>query len=126
MQGYNARLHLNDIAVLRLSRVVASTPSVGRICLPPPSPTDTYEERQAVVAGWGTTEFLGKPSASLLEVSVPVWNNDACFTALGKNIFNSTLCAGGREKPADACQVKHRTKRIFAMDIGPIKGRRIV
>lgn len=55
--------------------------------------------------GWGTTAFLGSSSPSLREVEVPIWNNQACLQAIGKNVFNTTLCAGGRIKSADACQV---------------------
>ena len=57
--------------------------------------------------GWGTTAFLGSSSPSLREVEVPIWNNQACLEAIGKNVFNTTLCAGGRIKSADACQVSY-------------------
>jgi hypothetical protein len=60
----------------------------------------------ASIEGWGTTAFLGSSSPSLREVEVPIWNNQACLEAIGKNVFDTTLCAGGRIKSADACQVR--------------------
>jgi hypothetical protein len=42
----------------------------------------------------------------LVKVQVPIWKNGDCLNALGKNVFETSLCAGGREKAADACQVK--------------------
>ncbi|KZS13284.1 putative Clip-domain serine protease [Daphnia magna] len=102
-QQYEPRSHLHDIAIVRLGQAVLFSPVIQRICLPPPS-LPSLEDRTAIVAGWGTTAFLGTSSPSLREVEVPIWNNQACLQAIGKNVFNTTLCAGGRIKSADACQ----------------------
>ncbi|XP_046651923.1 proclotting enzyme-like [Daphnia pulicaria] len=102
-QQYEPRSHLHDIAIVRLNRPVEFSPVIQRICLPPPS-LPSLEDRTAFVAGWGTTAFLGSSSPSLREVEVPIWNNQACLDAIGKNVFDTTLCAGGRIKSADACQ----------------------
>ena len=55
--------------------------------------------------GWGTTTFMVSAPSRLREVTVPIWSNDDCLAAIGKNVFETTLCAGGRNKSADACQV---------------------
>nr|CAH0107143.1 unnamed protein product [Daphnia galeata] len=102
-QQYEPRSHLHDIAIVRLNRPVEFSTVIQRICLPPPS-LPSLEDRTAFVAGWGTTAFLGSTSSSLREVEVPIWNNQACLEAIGKNVFDTTLCAGGRIKSADACQ----------------------
>jgi len=65
-----------------------------------------------VFTGWGTLEFMGVSSASLKEVRVPIWKNQDCQKAIGRNVFNSTLCAGGTRKPADACQVLTANKSL--------------
>ena len=101
---YDPPSHLHDIAILRLDRLVHFTADIQRICLPSPS-INSLDGQDAYVAGWGTLDFMGASSASLREVRVPIWNNEDCQKAIGRNVFNSTLCAGGTRKPADACQV---------------------
>lgn len=130
---YEPVSHLNDIAILRLDSTVnydlfpsgINVGSVRRICLPPTTLT-SLQDTTAVVAGslylinrffnrififkkciegWGTTSFMGAAPHRMREVTVPIWSNDACLKAIGRNVFETTLCAGGRNKSADACQV---------------------
>ena len=50
-KDYEPRSHLNDIAVIRLNRLVTFSDVIGRICLPPPTTDITFEDREATVAG---------------------------------------------------------------------------
>lgn len=56
-------------------------------------------------SGWGTLFYGGPHSTVLLEVTVPVWNQQKCADAFVDSIFDETICAGGHEGGKDACQV---------------------
>lgn len=55
--------------------------------------------------GWGTQFFGGPHSKVLLEVPVPIWDQQRCVNSFVDSIFDETLCAGGYEGGRDACQV---------------------
>lgn len=44
----------NDIAIITLKKALKWTDNVGPICLPP---SVNFEDRVAVVTGWGTLEY---------------------------------------------------------------------
>lgn len=50
-RDYQPASHLHDIAVLRLNQSAKFGRTIGRICLPPPTPQATFEAQQAIVAG---------------------------------------------------------------------------
>eukprot|EP00158_Paraphelidium_tribonemae_P007338 Partr_v1_DN28204_c1_g1_i1_m76265 putative protease len=57
----------------------------------------------ATVIGWGATDEGGLASNVLLQVDVPIATNENCKKAVGMNIADSMVCAGGA-RGKDACQ----------------------
>ncbi|XP_070508809.1 inactive CLIP domain-containing serine protease A3-like isoform X2 [Chironomus tepperi] len=99
----------NDIAILRLSQSVnlGSTPTIGTACLP----TNMISGVRCMVAGYGSANFGGQISSSLLkEVDLPLVDQFTCqsllrSTRLGQSFILdaiSFVCAGG-ELGKDAC-----------------------
>jgi hypothetical protein len=44
-------------------------------------------------------------SEVLMEVAVPVWEQETCASSFTQTIFNTSLCAGAFEGGKDSCQV---------------------
>ena len=91
----------NDITVLELMEEVdldTYTPA----CLAQTSDATTFDGKNAVVYGWGTTSSGGASSSVLLEVELPVVTKAACEAAMGA-ITDGQICAGGALNK-DACQ----------------------
>ena len=91
----------NDIAVLELEEEVdlnVYTPA----CLAKTSDATTFNGKNALVYGWGTTSSGGSSSSKLLEVEVPVVDKATCAGAMGP-MEDGQICAGG-VKDKDACQ----------------------
>ena len=91
----------NDITVLELEEEVdlnVYTPA----CLAKTSDATTFDGKNALVYGWGTTSSGGSSSSKLLEVEVPVVDKATCSTAMGP-MEDGQICAGG-VKDKDACQ----------------------
>lgn len=92
---YQRPLLGNDIALVRIKRPVSFTKFVSPVCLPFNDPVVTVD---ALVAGWGLTDFLSTRSSDVLQhVSVPVVSGDECgriFQGL-TDILPTQLCAGG-------------------------------
>ncbi|XP_054158936.1 transmembrane protease serine 9-like [Oppia nitens] len=97
-----------DIALIKLKDRVKLSPEVRPICLPASlnhSDHNTYEDKLAMLAGWGRKVEFGSGSTELMEVEVQVWNNTACNESLAKfNIIDSMVCAGDRAGGKDSCQ----------------------
>ena len=64
-----------DFALIKLERKILwkNYPHIRPVCLPPDG-KETYEGKNATVAGWGATKFI-PISATLQEVEVGVINN---------------------------------------------------
>jgi len=91
----------NDITVLELEEEVdlnVYTPA----CLAKTSDATSFDGKNALVYGWGTTSSGGTSSSVLLEVEVPVVTKATCETAMGP-MTDGQLCAGGALNK-DACQ----------------------
>ncbi|KAH8255832.1 hypothetical protein KR038_011478, partial [Drosophila bunnanda] len=102
-EGYNSKLMVNDVAVIKLSSPVRETAKIRFIELAtvtPPSGTD------AVVSGWGTTCFLFCSSPdNLMSVGVNLLTARDCGSdtySYGEQIQETMVCAAGEKK--DACQ----------------------
>ena len=57
-ENYDRTTHVNDIAVLKLSKpvdITDTTNSIRAVCLP--SKDETFEKHNATVGGWGATEY---------------------------------------------------------------------
>lgn len=91
----------NDICLLKMHRSVLLNSYIWPACMPPP--TETFESFVGVVIGWGSQFFGGPYSDTLMEVSVPIWNQDECQNVFIEYISKEVICAGGEER--DSCQV---------------------
>ncbi|VVC37370.1 Hypothetical protein CINCED_3A019456 [Cinara cedri] len=106
-EKYDGTKYINDIALLKLNDSVTFTNLIRPICLPILSRIreSTFVGQFPFVAGWGSTEFRGSSSSALLEVQVPVRDNDDCkklYANLSNVIDGRVLCAGEGDK--DSCQ----------------------
>ncbi|CAG2172447.1 unnamed protein product, partial [Oppiella nova] len=104
-KNYTGTMHGHDIAVIKLRNKVKFSRRVRPICLPPDNSND-YENRVAMVSGWGHTAQGGENSPVLMEVPVPVWNNSDCYDSYinTTKVTYNMLCAGYREGGKDSCQ----------------------
>lgn len=122
----------NDIALLRLSDADAlDTTKRGSIRLPTISDVNwVYDPYTALhTAGWGRTSEGGVSSPKLLEVRVPLVDQDTCskkYKAFGDKITNGMMCAGFRSGEFDSCQgdsggpLYYRPTRLSALAVDPI------
>lgn len=95
---YNTRApHSDDIALIRLSSAIdLSGRWVHPVCLPPQglSARRVVGDREAVVAGWGTTES-GQGSSRLLHVLIPIESNTICNATYSGTMVKEQICFGG-------------------------------
>lgn len=108
-ERYNAQEYTNDIAVLKLENKVNFNKFIQPICLPTLSNhrNNMLVRSLPFVAGWGSTSFRGPATTTLMEVQVPVLDNDECKRAFVNKktvIDNRVLCAGYLTGGKDACQ----------------------
>ncbi|XP_011264758.1 proclotting enzyme isoform X2 [Camponotus floridanus] len=92
----------NDIAIIKINRPTTFNSYIWPICLPPVQ--QSFENKNAIVTGWGTQYYGGPTSTVLMEAAVPVWPQERCVRSFTQRIPNSTLCAGAYEGGRDACQ----------------------
>ncbi|XP_014488987.1 PREDICTED: proclotting enzyme-like [Dinoponera quadriceps] len=92
----------NDIAIIKIHRPTTFNSYIWPVCLPPIQ--QTFENKSAVVTGWGTQYYGGPASTVLMEVGVPVWPQERCVRSFTQQITGTTLCAGAYEGGRDACQ----------------------
>lgn len=94
----------DDIALIRLSSPMdLSTKWVHPICLPPQGMNvqRLVGDREAVVAGWGTTEG-GQGSSRLLHVLLPLESIGFCNSTYGGKMVKGQVCFGG-DVGQDSC-----------------------
>lgn len=101
---YSSRTNNNDIALLRLSRIVTFTDFIRPVCLAG-SESEFSPGLIAWVTGWGAMNEdvpLAFPQR-LQEVNVPIVSNEDCNAAYGI-ITSNMICAGLSEGGQDSCQ----------------------
>ncbi|XP_017056595.1 trypsin [Drosophila ficusphila] len=103
-EGYNSKLMVNDVAIMKLSTPVRQTSKIRAIEL---ADSEAVSGTNAVVSGWGTTCFLFCSSPdNLLEVGVELLHYKDCaqdtYNYGSDSILETMVCATGEKK--DACQ----------------------
>merc|ERR1719382_469824 len=102
--GYNSNTQDNDFAIIQLTRDVTLDSSVLPACLPDPSLS--YDDKNAIVSGWGTLSTGGSQPNILQEVGVRTMSNEACTSSPNTYpeaaITDNMLCAADEGK--DSCQ----------------------
>ncbi|XP_018398794.1 PREDICTED: proclotting enzyme-like [Cyphomyrmex costatus] len=101
-RDFKLNTYENDIAIIKIHRPTVFNSYIWPICLPPIQ--QSFENKDAVVTGWGTQYYGGPASTVLLEAAVPVWPQERCVRSFTQLIPNTTLCAGAYEGGRDACQ----------------------
>ncbi|CAK9807422.1 Proclotting enzyme [Anthophora quadrimaculata] len=92
----------NDIAIVKMHRPTIFDSYIWPVCLPPID--QTFENKNAVVTGWGTKYYGGPISTVLMEVGVPIWPQNKCAQSFVQRIPDTAICAGAYEGGRDACQ----------------------
>jgi len=103
--NYNQQSVDYDFAILTLCEEVSFTTDISPACLPTSSSTN-YDNRQAVVSGWGTLSSGGNTPNILHEVTINTMSNSQCSGSStdysSNDITARMLCASASGK--DACQ----------------------
>ncbi|XP_030560691.1 venom serine protease Bi-VSP [Drosophila novamexicana] len=111
---YNSRIGRGDMAILYLERNVEFTDTIIPICMPssPSLRAKSYVSSNPFVVGWGKTQEGGESSNILMQLMIPVLDNQVCRTSYAKvNRFfteeqfdKAVLCAGVLTGGKDTCQ----------------------
>lgn len=104
-EGFNDWTNDNDLALLQLATPVTLNTQVAfvRPVLTNQQATLTAVGTLATVTGWGVTTEGGNRATQLMEVEVPIIENELCNRAYGI-INENMLCAGYAEGGKDSCQ----------------------
>ncbi|KAJ8923627.1 hypothetical protein NQ315_010206 [Exocentrus adspersus] len=100
-EGFVLSTYENDIAIVKMDKPTMFNTYIWPICLPPVE--ETFENKMAVVAGWGQQYYAGPTSEVLLQVEVPVWQHQKCVDAFVQRITDDNICAAGYEGGKDSC-----------------------
>ncbi|XP_058975875.1 transmembrane protease serine 3-like [Musca domestica] len=101
---YNPNTIVNDVALLKLESPVTFNDEIRPVCLP--DANQTYDGKNAIVAGWGLLKEGGQTSNYLQEATVPIISNQECRLTRYKNIIQDVMLCAGLVKSGgkDACQ----------------------
>merc|ERR1711874_241894 len=102
--NYNSGTVDYDFSILELCEDVSFTTDISPACLPTSSSTN-YDNRRAVVSGWGTLSTGGTTPSVLIEATINTMSNAQCtrspYIYTGNVITDRMLCATASGK--DAC-----------------------
>lgn len=102
---YNPSSTTNDITLLKLAEPVNITDFISPVCVP--KKTDSIaDDEMGYVTGWGTTSEGGTPSDILMQVGVPVVNQDKCkqeYQSM-QAVDDTMICGGFQDGGKDSCQ----------------------
>ena len=114
--GYDPQTVRNDIGLIRLSKPVKYSDSVGPICLPYGHVNRDWQGSIGSVTGYGSIWFGGPNSPTLKQVSMPILNRNKCqeyFTTF--RLTDDMICTYQPGK--DACQVRWFILDEFSLKI---------
>ncbi|XP_019765267.2 trypsin-1 [Dendroctonus ponderosae] len=102
-ENFDYSTYENDIAIVRLAEPTSFNSYIWPICLPPTGVN--FEDETVVVAGWGYKKYgVASFSEMLLQVSIPVWNQQKCVDSFLQRITEYNICAAAYEGGKDSCQ----------------------
>merc|ERR1712002_103384 len=90
---YNDTTGENDIALVKSMFPFYFKDEVSPICLPPPDDTETYEDFEAEVAGWGETDYMGDTSNTLQIMGTEIISDSDCASTLSMDVSDGMICA---------------------------------
>ena len=105
--NFNNATLVNDIALLKLERPAKRQQNIDVVCV---ANTEDIEESRlsnCYVTGWGRRTESSEHSTVLKEITVPLWEQSVCNSALqdqfgpGYSLPSSSVCAGAEGR--DAC-----------------------
>ena len=132
MEIKKAIKHSSDVAILTLEKSLVLTPEVNPICLPSLDESEeTYEGKEAIVAGWGKTETGETSEKQLMHVKVPIISNTECLTFYSwikrfnlmfpKSVYTfDKPWSKSNSKPNRGVQVKSTPKSKGGVQIQPL------
>lgn len=113
-EKYIDHLSVNDIAMVTLAEDVEFNDRIRPICLPfnRALRTRSFSGTNPFLAGWGRMEEAGKRSDVLMQVQVPVIENQVCkecyrrigLLYLNRQFDDRIMCAGHMDGGKDSCQ----------------------
>ena len=121
-ESYSASTGANDLALVRPTTEIQLNQGVGIICLPWSLTADTLTNYVVTLAGWGTTEFGGPLSNTLLKTDVNVISNSQCAATFSQASSNNYLCTFYQDR--DTCQydsgtsvMLQRNSRVYSVGV---------
>ncbi|KAM9348167.1 transmembrane protease serine 2 isoform 1-T2 [Symphorus nematophorus] len=104
-EKYNPDTHNNDIALLKLSRPLTFSSTVGAVCLPNVG-VDLNAGQRAWITGWGTLRSAGLSPDKLQQAEVTIYSRQECNRpqVLDGAITETMICAGELRGGVDSCQ----------------------
>lgn len=101
---YNRITYKNDIAIIKLDKLVKFSEYIYPICLP----TIQHDEPKAIVTGFGTTGRDHTQSDKLLKVVLEKFSQKECQEKIKTKKIDSLtmMCYGERLERKDACRVR--------------------
>nr|CAD7429931.1 unnamed protein product [Timema monikensis] len=100
-EDYNDTTLNNDISLIKLPTTVPASPFIFPVNLPSPSEVNmTFENRTALVSGWGRTlDNATSISDELNFVNLTILSNSECAESYVPGVvISSTVCARGTEQ----------------------------
>ncbi|XP_048468709.1 chymotrypsin-like elastase family member 2A [Rhincodon typus] len=96
----------NDIAVLKVDRVIGFGDYIRAACLPKPGKFHIEKWNHCHVTGWGLMEQNGAPARILQEAEVKLISLETCQQVnwYGNRVTDKMICAGFAGGGIDACQ----------------------
>jgi prostasin len=103
-EKYNTKTSHNDIAVIKLAKVVTFTKFIRPACL---AQLSTTVKEKAVASGWGFTEVGGNTADILQKVELSIIDNKRCNELYNDpenyDIDGTQICAGELAGGKDTC-----------------------
>lgn len=114
---YNSANGNNDVGLVKTNTAILLNKGVGIVCLPWLGDLDSASTApDAIIAGWGTTEFGGPLSKTLQKAVVSVISNSVCQRTYPQTSSNNFMCTDSNDDK-DTCQYDSGTS-VFRKESG--------